>query len=403
MNILFLTIGGFESIYQHDMYPDILRYFMNKGHEVYIAGSYERKTNKNTKIICEGNSKLLKIRIGNITKCGMIEKGISTLLISYQYKKAINVYFNKIKFDLILFSTPPITLVSLVKYIKKRDNAFAYLMLKDIFPQNAMDLGSFKKNMMYRLLYYFFRVKEKELYNISDKIGCMSPANIEYIKRNNPQIYPKKIELCPNCFEYKKIKKSNRTRNELRNKYHIPINKTVFVYGGNLGISQGIDFLLDCIKNCNNTDAFFLIVGDGTEYDKIERYIHDIQLKNIKLIKFLPKQEYDEMIGSCDVGLIFLNHKFTIPNFPSRILSYMQAELPVLAATDTSTDIGKIIVNNNFGWWCESNNSEKVVESINLILHSDLCAMGKNASAYFKNNYTSQIVYDIIISSTKNK
>ena len=52
---------------------------------------------------------------------------------------------------------------------------------------------------------------------------------------------------------------------------------------------------------------------------------------------------------------IFLDHRFTIPNFPSRLLGYMQAKLPVLACTDKNTDIGKVVVEGGFGWWCESN------------------------------------------------
>ena len=74
----------------------------------------------------------------------------------------------------------------------------------------------------------------------------------------------------------------------------------------------------------------------------------------MKLMKELPKEEYDQMIASCDVGMIFLDHRFTIPNFPSRLLNYMQVKLPVLAVTDPNTDVGKVIVDGEFGWWCES-------------------------------------------------
>ena len=91
-------------------------------------------------------------------------------------------------------------------------------------------------------------------------------------------------------------------------------------------------------------DVFFLIVGDGTEFAKIEAYVNEDKPSNVKLMKRLPKEDYDKMVGACDVGMIFLDHRFTIPNFPSRLLSYMQAKIPVLACTDVNTDIGKIAV-----------------------------------------------------------
>ena len=99
----------------------------------------------------------------NITKTNLIEKGISTLRISSQYKSAIKKYFSDVKLDLILYSTPPITLVNCIEYVKKRDGAKTYLLLKDIFPQNAVDLGMMQKSGVKGLLYKYFRCKEKKL------------------------------------------------------------------------------------------------------------------------------------------------------------------------------------------------------------------------------------------------
>ncbi len=46
MNILFLSIGEFNSIYQREIYPDFLREFVNRGHEVYIVSSLEKRKGK---------------------------------------------------------------------------------------------------------------------------------------------------------------------------------------------------------------------------------------------------------------------------------------------------------------------------------------------------------------------
>ena len=108
----------------------------------------------------------------------------------------------------------------------------------------------------------------------------------------------------------------------MRKKYDIPLEKRVFVYGGNLGKPQGIDFLIECLHSQENSkDNYFLIVGDGTEYGKIEEFVKSSNQNNIRLMKRLPQEDYDTMVGACDVGMIFLDHRFTIPNFPSRVLS----------------------------------------------------------------------------------
>lgn len=397
MNILFLTIGGFESIYTHDMYPDIFRYFMEQGHDVYIVSSREKRHNKCIELIKEGRANLLKVRIGNITKSGIIEKGLATVCVEHQYKRAIKKYFAEVKFDLVIYSTPPVTLESVVRYVKKRDGALTYLLLKDIFPQNAVDLGMLKKEGLQSFIYRYFRVKEKTLYKLSDCIGCMSEGNKQYVLRHNSFLNEEKVEVCPNCIEPIDMSTSAEERIALRTKYNIPINKKIFVYGGNLGKPQGIDFLIECLKSYHGNGAYFLIVGDGTEFSKLNNYVESASPSHIRLLKRLPKDEYDKMIGSCDVGMIFLNHNFTIPNFPSRMLAYMQAKLPILALTDSSTDIGKVIVDGNFGWWAESNDISRFNEMVNLIVNSDNTSLGENGYNYLLDNYIPKVTYERIL------
>lgn len=402
MNVLFLTIAGFDSIYQSAIYPDLLREFMKKGHAIYVISPLEKRYGCETEIKHEENCHILKVKVGNITKSGMIEKGIATLLIESQYKKAVAMHFSDVKFDLILYSTPPITLCSVIEFVKKRDGAKTYLLLKDIFPQNAVDIGVITKKGWKGLIYNFFRNKEKKLYKISDYIGCMSQANVDYVLNHNPELNPATVEVCPNSVEIIDMEIGEETRRNIRKKYDIPLDKKVFIYGGNLGKPQGIGFMIDCIKSQEkNKDIFFLIIGDGTEYGKIENYINSNMPANVKLMRKIPKEDYDKIVYSCDVGLIFLDYRFTIPNFPSRLLSYMQAGLPVLAVTDKNTDIGTIIVNGEFGWWCESKNVDGFDNIIQNIIDDKVSVKGINGKNYLKSHYTVNIAYEIIAKKIK--
>ncbi len=400
MNILFLTIGRMESIEAPGIYPDLLRQFRDNGHEVYVVSQREKRTGMPTELIEENGAHMLYVRIGNITKCNLIEKGISTVMIERQYLRAIKKYFSDVRFDLVLYSTPPITLVGVVEYVKKRHNAKTYLLLKDIFPQNAVDIGMMKKTGIYGILYKYFRKKENKLYSVSDHIGCMSPANAEYVLQHNPRLPASKVGVCPNSIDPKDVSLSLEDRIAVREKYGIPVDKKIFVYGGNLGKPQGIPFIIQCLKaRADRTDSVFLLVGDGTEYSKLESYINEYTPKNVILMKRLPKSDYDSMIAACDVGLIFLDHRFTIPNFPSRLLAYMQARLPVLACTDPNTDIGKVITSGGFGWWCESNDVDRFCELIHDIEQLDLSQMKENAVAYLKEHYTVEQAYARIMDS----
>ncbi|WP_332648219.1 glycosyltransferase family 4 protein [Lysinibacillus sp. 54212] len=397
MNVLFLSIGSINHIEDKGIYTDLLRQFRENSHCVYVVSSREKRTEMPTEYKKENGIHILKVRIGNITKNNKFEKGISTIRIEGQFLRAIKQYLGEVKFDLVIYSTPPITFEKVINYIKKRDDAKSYLLLKDIFPQNAVDLNMFSRSSV---IYKYFRWKEKRLYKVSDYIGCMSQANIDFLLEHNTKISASSLEICPNSIDPIAIIKDENKINLTRNQYNIPTDKTVFIYGGNLGKPQGIDFLIQCLQaNKNNKQAFFIIAGSGTEFAKLKAYFDKEQPMNAQLYEELPLEEYERLVNACDVGLIFLDYRFTIPNFPSRLLAYMEATMPVLAATDANTDIGKVIENGHFGLWCESNNVSQFNQKLEQLHEQEVReAMGKNARAYLEQNYTAKHSYEIIMS-----
>lgn len=399
MNLIFLTLSRIKDINSRGIYTDLMRKFRDEGHNVHIVCPIERRYGHTTFIERGKGVTILNVRTLNIQKNNnIVEKGLGTLLLESQYKHAIKRELKGVHFDLILYSTPPITLTNVISYLKKNNkNAVSYLLLKDIFPQNAVDIGMFsRKSLMYRM----FRRKEKLLYQLSDHIGCMSPANVDYLLKNNPDIKSNKVEVNPNSIDIVEHNLSDSDKEKIRKKYGLPIDKSIFIYGGNLGRPQGINFLISCLEhNKLRTDCFFLIVGSGSEYVKIEKWIKNQRPKNVLLYKFLPKTDYDLLAQSCDVGLIFLDYRFTIPNYPSRLLSYLEYKMPVLAATDPNSDIGSIAELNEYGLWCKSNNVSAFTNCVNSFVMNPqaIKIMGMNGYRFLQQNYKVENSYNQII------
>ncbi|MCY1662986.1 glycosyltransferase family 4 protein [Chryseobacterium sp. SL1] len=403
MNILFLTLAKIDTLNKSGIYHDLMREFSVHGHLLYIVSPSERRENLKTIVKNEGNTKFLNVRTLNIQKTNFVEKGISTLLIERLFFKAINKYFSDVKFDLIIYSTPPITFTKIIKFIKNRDGAKTYLLLKDIFPQNAVDMKLISNK---GILYRYFRKKEKDLYSISDKIGCMSKANINFLLKHNTFIPESKVEINSNSIELRDFKElSAQEKSGIKKKYNILTGRKVFIYGGNLGKPQGIDFLiqtLDAKKEDNS--IFFIIVGSGTEYMKIKNWMETVKPENVLLLSVLPKHDYDILIKACDVGMIFLHKDFTIPNYPSRLLSYLENKMPVLAATDKNTDIGTDIVNNNCGASVYSDNIEEMVLKIDEFVSMDeeiFEEMRENSRKFLKKDFLVSDSYRKIINLVK--
>ena len=403
MNVIFLSLVRITNINERGIYSDLMRLFRDEGHHVYIVSPNERRLGKETSLLVENGVKMLTVKTLNVQKTNIIEKGLGTLLIERQFQKGIEKFLGNVKFDLITYSTPPITFTNVVKYLKKRNpQAISYLQLKDIFPQNAVDLGMFGDKSLFN---WYFRCKEKALYKVSDYIGCMSPANVKFVLDHNPEVEASRAEVAPNSIELKNnIVEPEQERSErvyIRKKYNLPINRPIFIYGGNLGKPQGIDYLIMCLEAVKHRlDCYFVVVGSGTEKCKLDDwYERQDQDDNfaVKVMGYMPKEDYDMLVKYCDVGLVFLDHRFTIPNYPSRLLSYLENKMPILCATDVNTDIGKIAEENGYGYWCESVKPGNFTALVDKMLASDMKAMGERGYEFLKKNYLVENTYKTIM------
>lgn len=404
MNILFLTMSSaLSNIETSGIYTDLIRKFRDEGHEVYVVYPRERRLGLSTGVSYEGKVHLLGLKTLNVSKTNLIEKGLGQVMLEWQFKLALERYFGKVRFDVILYSTPPITFTKVIRYVKKRNpKAMSYLLLKDIFPQNAVDLGMLTKDGLKGFLYRSFREKEKDLYRISDYIGCMSPENVRYVIEHNPEIDPAIVEIAPNsCDVPSGIPVEHKDIVQIRQKYRLPIDKPIFIYGGNMGKPQGIPFLIKCMEAvCEREDCHFVIVGDGTEYPRLETFMLECKPKSVSLFKHLPKEDYDWLAKACDVGLIFLDYRFTIPNYPSRLLPYLMERKPIIAVTDPNCDIGTLAEEHGYGFYCPSNSVEVFVEVVDKMLISDMRQMGEKGYRFFLDNYTTEHTYLTIMRHT---
>ena len=360
MKIAFLTIAYRVDPNDSNLYTDLFDEIASRGHDVTVFCSDESRSSGKPIESFRGKVRIVQIPTGRITKTNRLTKATNTAFLERRFVSAIKKSAYR-GFDLLIYSTPPITFEKVIRFLKERDHCATYLLLKDIFPQNAVDIGLIKEG---GYIYKRLRNKEKRLYAVSDRIGCMSQANVEYLLAHNPEISQEKVHVNPNSIRPTPAD-SIQPNKELLKKYGIPESSLKLIYGGNLGKPQGIDFMLDVLKALSSQkDVFTLIVGDGTEYNKIAHFLEVEKISNARLVKSLPKDQYLALLRTMDVGLIFLDHRFTIPNFPSRLLDYLDASLPVIAATDPVTDIGAIVLNAEAGLSCRSNNVQAFLQSI---------------------------------------
>lgn len=321
----------------HDLAVELLRL----GHEPIVLTPDDHLTSCSAVEYIDG-IKVLRIKTGKIEKASRIVRAINEALLSLVLWHRGKKLFKSNKCELIVWYSPSIFFGSLVKKLKKLFNCSSYLILRDIFPQWAIDTGVLKKNSP---ICWFFRKKEMEQYEAADVIGVQSPANLDYFfERGLENKY--KLEV---LFNWAKLNEANIPYGNYRQKLGLE-NKTVFFYGGNIGVAQDMDNLIRLAESLQDElAAYFLLVGSGSEVERLNGLIKNKGLKNISIHPAVEQTQYLAMLSEFDVGLILLNRKFKTQNFPGKMLGYMLYSMPILASINPGNDLRDILEEKQAG------------------------------------------------------
>ncbi|MDC3350523.1 glycosyltransferase family 4 protein [Flavobacteriaceae bacterium] len=389
--ILFITIIRIDNINESGIYSDLISKFATEGYDITIICPIERRFGLRSRIINSNGIKIIQVKSLNIQKTNIFEKMISTFVIEFLFIGAFLKNCKNQNFDLGIFTTPPIFITNFIKYIGKNIKV-KYLLLKDIFPQNALDLNITNK---YSPFYFYSRLIEKKLYKNVDFIGCMSKANLDYVMKHN-KINKSKLEINPNTIDISKYPNKNKINN----------NKELnLIYGGNLGVPQDAVLISKFIAKIELIENIsFKIIGSGTEFKFLKNYISINNINKTQISCNLSKADYFNELEKADIGLLFLNEKFTIPNYPSRILDYLYFDLAIISNTDNSTDITEFIKNAKVGnCFYGVNDIDKMILEIKNIKDNRtyLESFSQNSNKSLINNFNIDVSFKLIENKIK--
>ncbi|MGL5855636.1 MAG: glycosyltransferase family 4 protein [Cetobacterium sp.] len=403
-SILFIFSRHSENPKDSTLTKDISDEFFRHGHQVKVVTMLEKKHKRKTQLNIENGYPVLRVKTGNyFDSPGKIEKGITALTMPRKLEKAIKKYFKKEKFDLIYTHTPFVSNARLMNNLKGYYKCKACLHLWDIFPQNAKDINLLNN----RILLKFFEIQEQKMYDSFDYIGCMSKGNLEYMKIRDKNIKLDKYFILKNWAKIKE--KSLFDKILIREKYGYNINDFICIFGGNMGKPQKLENLLELAKKALiDKNIKFLFVGKGTEKNLLENKIKNEKINNVKILDYIPREDYELVTASCDVGLVSLDERFTVPNFPSKTTDYFKLELPILASLDScaATDYGNFLQNEvKGGLFALAGDVDKLYSQLlKLKNNSELkIELGKNGRQYYENELGVNKAYETIMKQIKNR
>jgi len=281
---------------------------------------------------------VIRVRAGRTKGVGKVIRAINEILLPVTIWRHARKFLLQNKCDYIIFYSPTIFWGPLVKRLKRVWDCKSYLILRDIFPQWAIDAGILKPG----IIRIFFQKIELIQYSAADHIGVQTPGNLKYFERKS---WADGLTINV-LYNWAPIGKKNMHFTNYRTRLGLE-QKIVFFYGGNIGVAQDMDNILRLADRLRDDQkAFFLLVGEGSEVPRLRRVIKEKKLSNILIHDSVSQEDYLGMLREFDVGLLSLDKKLSTQNFPGKILGYMQAGMPILASPNPDNDICEFLSQN---------------------------------------------------------
>lgn len=263
------------------------------------------------------------------------------------------------RWDGVVWYAPSIFHGPLVSALKEQSRCKGYLVIRDIFPEWAVDMGLMGRGLPYR----FFDAVARYQYSVADVIGVQTAGNKGYF-----DIWQKKagrkLEVLPNW-----LGQAAKMPCSLRVSETALAGRKVFVYAGNMGVAQGMDIVIDLAeKLVNRADVGFLFVGRGSDAARLKAMAQARKLDNVLFCDEIHPDEIPDLYAQCCAGIVALDLRHKSHNIPGKFLTYMQSGLPVLANVNAGNDLAQIIRDEQVGQVCENNRVDVLLELADKLL-----------------------------------
>ncbi|HEX2723087.1 MAG TPA: glycosyltransferase family 4 protein, partial [Gemmatimonadaceae bacterium] len=289
----------------------------------------------------EAGVEVFRVAAPRTKDIGRVHRVVAEMLLPYVMLKGVSKSpLLEARWDGVVWYSPSIFMGPLVNRLKRNSGCRTYLILRDLFPEWAADARVIRRGPAFHLLKWVAHYQ----YSLADTIGVQSPANVALVSNGSGKDYPVEV-----LYNWLSEPESNGKGPLIIRRTNLKGRK-IFVYSGNMGISQDMPAVLHLAARMQRRkDAGFLFVGRGTEVPMLRSIAQQLQLDNVLFHDEIEPWEVPGLLSQCHIGIIALDPRHTTHNVPGKFLSYLRAGLPILARINPGNDMEKLIHEERIG------------------------------------------------------
>lgn len=364
-----------------------------RGHRVVVVTSWPRnnlgggtRTEALQTVIEEDGVRVIRARNPAHHNVGRVRRGLAEIALRATLWRTIKKHVPP-PIDAVLAYSPPLPLARVGARVRQAYSARFVLNAQDLFPQNAIDLGVLRSRFLIR----FFSAMEARAYRSADAIVVHSSGNLEALRKERA-VPAEKIHVVNNWID---VQRFSISRGTYRARFGLS-DRFVILFAGVMGPSQGLNLVIEAANQLRHkSNLIFLLVGDGTERTRLQAEVESHGLTNVMFRPFISADEYPELVASVDVGLVCLSPDNKTPVVPAKILGYMAAGKPVIAAVQATSDVHALIAESGCGLSAVSDEPGKLVTMVDKMMDDiDRSAMGRRGRQYAAKHLSTGVCVD---------
>ena len=386
MNIILINHYAGSNIHGMEFRPYYLaREWVKTGHDVtIIAASFSHLRQKNPDISAITEEVVDGIRYiwlpVNKYQGNGVMRFKNMLAFIYQLYKNMGKFIGLKPDVVIASSTYPLDSYPAYKLAKKTGAKFVF-ELHDLWPLSPMELGGMSKWHPFIML---MQKAEDFWCTHADKVISILPKTEEYLKTRG--LKGGKFCHIPNGIvlsEYDNVLPLKADYAELLDKLHNS-GKFLIGFAGAHGIANALNVLLYAAQKLKNSDAYFVLVGQGQEKENLKALAQKMKLDNVLFLDSIPKKMVPAFLNKMDVLYIGWQNKpiYRFGISPNKLIDYMMASKPILHSVTAGNDL---VQEANCGISVPAEDVDAVADTIKKFMAMDkaeLSALGKSGKEY---------------------
>ncbi len=280
-----------------------------------------------------------------VTGFGLFMKRASKWLLSSVFAlREMRRTLSAQSFDALICFTPCVTVAAQLQWATSHFGTRNVLFVHDFFPYHHRAIGLIPAGPVFLVAKWL----EERLLRRFHVIACMSSMNVTYLRDHYRTRADQRLEVHPIWGDISPPHLINRER--ARAEHKLPLDKIIAVFGGQLTEGRGVETILEAarILKWDRPNIAFLLIGDGRYAGWAGSRATDAD-ENVFYRRRIPRDNYLSLISACDIGIICTVAGVGVPTFPSKLIDYLRAGLPVVAAVESTTDFGCFVEENKVG------------------------------------------------------